>query len=490
MREDGPGNVEIPVFFTDLNLDQILERVTEGWGEDVRKLYLNFPADREDEEYRRAVYGDVKKEGVLSALTEYYASIRQRRNVAERREKAYEELQQQVWYLRETYTYAAALDTLYEKLNAAELSSEGMKGLAAFVKSCISEDSYREMKEEMLKLWTELSSFRVLLTYEKERFTLSEGKGEGEFEAFLAENFPGQSREFKSPFLDIEYFSKLEEEIVKLFRKKHKGFFKSLRDFCTAYPEYLHEGLGPLENEIAFYLSYAKFQRKMQEKGFAFCAPGASADKLSATGLYDLALALVNMEAGKEVVPNEAYLAADEDFFVLTGPNQGGKTTYGRSLGQLVYFSKMGLDVPADTAQVPYYRNLWTHFSVEESAETGRGKLMDELERLKPIMDKEQNGAFVVINELFTTAANFDAIEMGKRVLEYLIKQQCKGIYVTHLEELSTAYEGIVSLRATVGKDHELTYHIERSSVTQSTGTNRQLVKYRLSYEQLKERFA
>ena len=477
-------------FFLDLNLDQILERVTGDWGEDTRALYDEFPENSETEEYRRAIYKDIKDPEVYTAMTEYYGKIKERKLFAERGEKAYESLQTFAWYLRETCSYIDAMESLKENLEKAPLSSEGMKGFLAFISDCLSGEEYNSLKEEALALRNELAGFRVLITYEKEKITITDGKGSGAFEEFLEGCFPGHDRTFTNPFLESEVFSNLEEEIVKLYRKKHKEFFKRLERFHKNHPGYMHVGIEELEQEMVYYLAYAKFQKKMEERGLCFCTPEHSEDKLMATGLYDLALALVNMETGKEVVSNETYLGADERFFVLTGPNQGGKTTFARSLGQLVWFSKMGLDVPAETAHVPYYSNLWTHFSVEESTESGRGKLMDELERLKPIMEKDQKGAFVVINELFTTAANYDANIMGKRVLEHLININSRGIYVTHLIELASSYPEVVSIRANVDKDLKQTYKIERSEASELTGTDRQAYKYGLTYEQLKERFS
>ena len=472
-------------YFIDLNLDQILDKVTGGWGEDTRAIYDVFPENSETEDYRREIYRDIKKPEVYSAMTEYYGKIKERKLFSERGEKAYETLQTQAWYLRETCSYIDSMEALKESLDKSPLSSEGMKGFLTFISECVSEDDYKTLKEEATALRNELAAFRVLITYEKEKITITDGRGSGAFEEFLEGCFPGHDRVFTNPFLESEVFSNLEEEIVRLYRKKHKDFFKRKN-----HPVYMHEGIERLEQEMVYYLAYAKFQKKMEERGLCFCTPMRSVDKLMATGLYDLALALVNMESGKKVVSNETYLGSDERFFVLTGPNQGGKTTYARSLGQLIWFSKMGLDVPAQTAQVPYYSNLWTHFSVEESTESGRGKLMDELERLKPIMEKEQEGAFVVINELFTTAANYDANIMGKRVLEHLIALNCKGIYVTHLIELASSFPEVVSIRASVDRDMRQTYRIERSEASEITGTDRQAYKYGLTYEQLKERFA
>ena len=506
------GTAERPIYFQDLNLDQILDQVTEDWGQEVRACFYAFPESQAEEAYRRAIYGDIKKEAIYDALMKFEMGMRIWKKYTKRRERVLEELQKQVWYLREAQGYVASLEQLKEKLEKAKPSSEGIQSLLEWISKGLQEKEFQKFREEILALWQELSNFRVLLTYEKERFTIAEGKGRGKYDQFLSECFPAHEKIFKSPFLGSEDFSSLEEELVKLFRKKHKDFFERLNTFYQRKYPYVHEGTMELLTEMGYYLSYAKFQRKMQENDFQFCTPrvtdvnatsaneattkkseGSSRHKdglLSAKGLYDLALALTNLEKGQAVISNDAYLAADESFFVLTGPNQGGKTTYARSLGQLIYFTKMGLDAPAEAAEVPYYQNLWTHFSVEESAETGRGKLMDELERLKPMMQKGQSHCFVVINELFTTAANFDANVMGKRVLEYFIGEHCKGIYVTHLCDLSKACDGVVSLRAGVDANLVQTYQIQRSEAKELAGANRQVEKYRLTYEQLKERFA
>ncbi len=482
-----------PQFFEDLNLDQILELATKDWGESVLQQFYAFPKDFAEEAYRREIYGDVKTEEVFSALLRFQSSMRAFREFGERRDRAQVEAQKQAWHLREAFAYVTAIEDLKADLEKAAPKSKGMQGLLQYLSECVAKKEYADFCAEVKALWAELSGFRVLLTYEKERFTIAEGKGEGAYEKFLTECFPEHEHRFRSPFLGSEECSDLEEEILKLFRKKHKEFFGRLEAFFKKQFTYVQEGIMDLLTEMGYYLSFAQFQRKMEARGYAFCTPSVKDEKdkkISAKALYDLALAILCSENDKEIVSNEAYLAPDERFFVLTGPNQGGKTTYARSLGQLIYFAKMGLDVPAQFAEVPYYRNLWTHFSVEESAETGRGKLMDELVRLKPMMEKGQTDCFVVINELFTTAANYDANVMGKRVLEYFIGERCEGIYVTHLGELSKACEGVVSLRACVDERQVQTYVIKRSEALETAFANLQARKYGLTYQQLKERFS
>lgn len=476
--------------FTDLNIDQILDKVCDGWDEDVRSLYASFPSCKEDEDYRKAVYADIRNDQVYSALFKYHSFIKARLDYSSKIENAYELVQKRVWYLRVIYTYVSSLVTLDADLKKAGLRSEGMKAFSSFLSSYLSDVGFKNLYSEATSLWKELSDFHVVLSYDKGHFTITNGTAPGAYEKFLTELFPGEKRAFDNPFTDTEYYSDLEAEIVRLFTRKNKEFFRKLEKFCSDYPSVDNKELSSVESEMVYYLAFAAFERYMKKQGFEMNMPEASDDKLSADDLYDLALAITNSELGKKVVSNPLMLSGDESFFVLTGPNQGGKTTYGRSLGQLIWFFKMGFSVPAASACVPYYTDLCTHFSVEESAESGRGKLIDELVRLRPIMDDSRDGAFVVINELFTTAANFDAVEMGQRVLRKLISKKCKGIYVTHLSELTEAGTGVVSLIAEVDENNNQTFKIGRSMPVEVNTVNKLVVKYRLTYDQLKERFS
>ena len=141
-------------------------------------------------------------------------------------------------------------------------------------------------------------------------------------------------------------------------------------------------------------------------------------------------------------------------------------------------------------ANVHYFNKILTHFTVEESVETGRGKLQEELVRLKPMMHGEGTKDFVIINELFTTAANYDAIIMGQRVLQHFIGQNCKGIYVTHLKELTQAHESVVSMRAMLDEQGKQNHKIVRKEAEDIACAINQVNKYRLKYEQLKERLS
>ena len=108
--------------------------------------------------------------------------------------------------------------------------------------------------------------------------------------------------------------------------------------------------------------------------------------------------------------------------------------------------------------------------------------------RLAPMMEANRKGTFVGINELFTTAANYDAQIMGQRGLKHFIDLGCRGIYVTHLRELASAHEQVASLRAMLDENKRPTYRIQRGEAAENAGAEKQVEKYRLTYPQLKER--
>lgn len=396
----------------------------------------------------------------------------------------------------EVYYYCRAFEQLRQDLISAAPASKGFNDLCQYLKTYEESDKYNEMKTKVYALQADLTGFNLVFTFENDMITLSEEELSGTYEKFLADSFPGHKETLRSPFSGTVHLSNLEGELIGVFKKRNPKFFKELERFYKEYEDYSDDILLRFSREIGYYLAFYKFQEKMKLEGFEFTTPDCEEQKeLMASGLYDLALACANYKIGKEVVSNNMVYHDNEQFFVVTGPNQGGKTTFARSLGQLIYFTKMGLDVPAVAANIPYFTNILTHFSVEESIATGRGKLKEELDRLAPMMCNSYENAFVIINELFTTAANYDACIMGKKVLDHFIAQNCRGVYVTHLKELSEDNAKVVSMKALVEHVHtDLGIkNIRRFKVLRSPaddlGYSDDLVnKHGLTYEQIKDR--
>ena len=520
-KKEPVKGVTRPAFFLDLNIDQILERITKG-DRGILEYFEYFPLDAECEGYRRDVYADIKENALYDALLTFNTIYNEFRDIENKKKSTRIDLQRPVWHFWGMEIYTRAITELKNSLENAKLTSEGFKELKILLETYTGTQDFILMSEKAAKLKADLLNLTVYANYENGRIQVtvedsnenksgaadsdkdrvSEGNGDkqisgenndedeyeniAEYEDFLEQICAVNEKEFVNPFAVTDELTSFEQEIVKIVAKKNPDIFKVAEKLFKETPEFEETVFSRLADELRFYLSYFEFEQKMIKAGFSFASPITSeSQNICATGLYDLALACVNNEKGKPVISNDLAFEKNELFFVLTGPNQGGKTTFARSLGQLIYFTKIGLDVPAVSATVPYFSDILTHFSVEESVETGRGKLMEELVRLSPMMKEYKDNAFVVINELFTTAANYDAIIMGQNVLKHFLDEGCHGIYVTHLRELCDIDERIVGLSAQLDENGKQNFKIQKKSVDYEGCAKNQVEKYGLGYDKL-----
>ncbi len=190
-----------------------------------------------------------------------------------------------------------------------------------------------------------------------------------------------------------------------------------------------------LRDEVAFYLGAVNLQARLSSLG-PTCLPeplpvGSLA--LRAEALGDAALLL---RLGEPVVAND--LAADgARLLVVTGANQGGKSTFLRSLGLAQLLMAAGLPVPARAYRAALARRVVSHFSREEDETLRRGKLDEELARMRAIVDGLQPGDLVLLNESFSSTNEREGSAIARGVVEALVDSDVRVAYVTHLIDLA-----------------------------------------------------
>lgn len=476
-------------FFWDLNLNQIIDVIQlQSPQYDISKMYYRFPADEACVEYRKKIYRDVKRTEVYECLRNFSERMRRMAAAENYRDTVKTALQRKAWHANAAYLYCAAVSDLQTALSGKDLQSEGLRRLSEYLEDCTKQEAFLRCRGEASAIQQMVEDFHLILSIEDNKVVITRGKGGGDYAKKLG--YDADERKL-TPFLNGPGMSPLEEAILDTFRRKNPEIFDRVEAFAESCSSFEDPVILQFEQEIQYYLAFWRFEEKMKELGFDFCAPGRDADReMEAEGLYDLALACANCARGRSVVSNDFVYREGERFFVVGGPNQGGKTTFARSLGQLVYFAGMGLDVPAVRANVPYFATLLTHFSAEESLGSGKGKLKEELTRLVPMMKEQAEGAFVIINELFTTAAHYDGCVMGKRVLTHFIEKGCMGIYVTHLKELGNSIEGVTALTAMLdgSRERKRTYKISREKLGDVGYAEDIVNKYGLTYQELHRR--
>ncbi len=191
-----------------------------------------------------------------------------------------------------------------------------------------------------------------------------------------------------------------------------------------------------LRAELAFYVACLNLHSTLLQKGYRTCLPvplAASHTTLSSRGLYDVSLALT-LEG--RAVDNDVN-ADGKRLVVVTGANQGGKSTFLRSAGLAQLMMQAGMFVAAREFRANVATGVFTHFKREEDATMISGKLDEELRRMSGIVDHIQSGAILFANESFASTNEREGSDIGEEVLGALNSAGVKVLLVTHLYDLA-----------------------------------------------------
>lgn len=194
-----------------------------------------------------------------------------------------------------------------------------------------------------------------------------------------------------------------------------------------------------LRAELGFYVGCLNLHERLADKGEPTCfpepvAPGPRA--LAAQGLYDVCLAL-HTQAG--VVGNELD-ADDRSLVMITGANQGGKSTVLRSVGVAQLMMQCGMFVGARSLRAGVVDGVFTHFKREEDATMESGRLDEELSRMSEIVDAIAPNSLLLCNESFAATNEREGSEIARQVVRALLDSGVVVFFVTHLFDLADGF--------------------------------------------------
>ena len=200
--------------------------------------------------------------------------------------------------------------------------------------------------------------------------------------------------------------------------------------------DHVHSFFTMLRVEIGFYLGCVNLAERLAELGepTAFPVPVAAGElALSAHGLYDVCLRLATSEP---VVGNDVE-ADQKSLVMITGANQGGKSTFLRSVGLAQLMTQAGMFVGAHSLRVNVCDGVFTHYKREEDEALESGKLDEELARMSEIADRITSNCLLLCNESFAATNEREGSEIARQVLMALLETGVKVLFVTHMFDLA-----------------------------------------------------
>lgn len=191
-----------------------------------------------------------------------------------------------------------------------------------------------------------------------------------------------------------------------------------------------------LRTELAFYVACLNLYSKLSAKGEPTCFPiplPSAERRHTARGLYDVCLTL---KMDQSVVGND--LDGDGNgLFIITGANQGGKSTFLRSVGLAQLMTQCGMFVPARSYCTNLCTGLFTHYIREEDAAMTAGKFEEELRRMSEIVDHLSPDCLMLFAESFQATNEREGSQIAWQIVTALLERRIKVFFVTHMYDLA-----------------------------------------------------
>jgi DNA mismatch repair protein MutS len=495
-----PAGQEPPEFFTDLNLDQVVAAITAGRDEyDLRPFFYTPLRRVEAIRYRHDVMRDLENPALFQVIEAFARGMRAMRSQLAQADKLHYDQQRQSWFLDAVDVYCDVVGRLTTDLSGAGLRSRGFLALREHLESYTAPGgAFAALQSETRQLEADLSGIRYRLHIKGSRITVSRPGSEPDYGADVVRTFEkfsqGVSKEYRFEFRSGPEMDHVEAAVLDLVARLYADVFSSLADYCRRHRDFVDRTIGAFDREVQFYAACLEHVERLERAGLPFCYPTVTerSKKVHGREVFDLALADELVRASTPVVTNDFHLEDPERILVVSGPNQGGKTTFARTFGQLHHLASIGCPVPGKEARLFLADRLFTHFDREEGLQSSTGKLEDDLRRIHSILEKATSDSILIMNESLSSTTPRDALFLGTQVLREIVARDMLCVCVTFLDELASLSETTVSMVAAVHPDDPAlrTFRIVRKPADGLAYAMAIAEKYRLTYESVRRRIA
>lgn len=138
-------------------------------------------------------------------------------------------------------------------------------------------------------------------------------------------------------------------------------------------------------------------------------------------------------------VANDITMSEDETIQLITGPNMSGKSTYMRQLALTVVMAQIGSFVPADSATLPIFDQIFTRIGAADDLISGNSTFMVEMAEANTALQYATPRSLILFDELGRGTATYDGMALAQAIIEHVhAHTKAKTLFSTHYHELTS----------------------------------------------------
>ncbi|KNY29170.1 MutS-related protein [Pseudobacteroides cellulosolvens] len=446
----------------------------------IRDILTNFSEDIDVINYRLDIVEDLLQNPIIVSCFKKILPLLDEMAIVSSRKISHEVLlQETASRVGELETYVTCILELKKAFDDAgtNLKSDGLKKLYKAVKGVTEDNIFRSMEKELpelLKGLRKISSVTLGINFNAKlnpiEFTIVSINEEPYKENTLLNRlFNKKSSEQYtgiSPIVTIEAVETLKyNQVIKEPNPFHVAIFRELdkitqsaaKPIAQAIAKYIKINarlLLDIRTDMVFLLGMEKLISNMKKSGLRMCKPKVlqkEKRQCSIKGMYNINLALnmhykdPQVDLTTKIISNDVNFDENGRIFILTGPNQGGKTTYTQAIGLTQILLQLGSYVPCDKAAMSPVDRIYTHFPVEERPDSRLGRLGEESKRLNDIFQKATGYSLILLNESLQSTSPYEGFYISKEVTMALKLLGARSVFATHFHELAEDLENLNS---------------------------------------------
>ena len=150
------------------------------------------------------------------------------------------------------------------------------------------------------------------------------------------------------------------------------------------------------------------------------------------------------MLKGREYVANDVMMDRDREILLITGPNMSGKSTYMRQLALISILGQIGCFVPAESAVLPVFDQIFTRIGAADDLAAGQSTFMVEMLEANYAITRATQDSLILLDEIGRGTSTYDGMALAQSIIEYVHSEvRAKTLFSTHYHELTTLEEDL-----------------------------------------------
>ncbi|MBP5551985.1 MAG: hypothetical protein J6X41_01235 [Spirochaetales bacterium] len=410
--------------------------------------------------------------------------------------------------LEEIRDYISYVEALQDCLGKADLKSQGLKDLMAYISNIYEDNGFKELKQDINNLKASTSNLKSVTVginlnerFEAKEIGLISINGKPFTKSSVLENFTNRlagrdsinpdttwdgSARFQ-PFTpdgsatdrlmamaktsmmlqstimamtlarvsDNDMDREVTRHMDRVSDHMLSKTVKNLKEVLNKYVGLSIMNITALIPEFLYYVRWAEYIKRHRDNGFAFCKaqllPASDVGvRMQAKGFYNLKLADFVQKAD-QIVENDLDFDSDKNLYLLTGANRGGKTTITQAVGLLYVLAQGGVFVPADSFSFSPVDCIFTHYPADEDKTLDYGRLGEECKRFRELFGQCTSESLLLLNETFSTTSFEEGFFIAKDAVRAILKKGTRCIYNTHMHKLAADIDSLNAESASEG---------------------------------------